>query len=511
MVGAGRTVGRRPTAPSLGTVVARPGAATAAVALLALVVRLAVLWRNDPVRGTFGYDSGVYFAGSDAFVHGRLPYRDFVLLHPPLLMVALTPFAALARFVGDNAAFTVALTSFAVLGAGNAGLVVLVARALGLRWRAALAGGVFYAVWDGVVGAEYLLKLETLANTLLLVALLGLLRARRPWPTALAAVLLGLFATVKIWDAVPAVLLLLWFARRTPGRALAVVAGAATGAVVVNLPFLLAAPRAMWTSVVADQLGRPSSHTGTAGRLADLTGISHLLAGPTARDVAAVAGVVAVLALARRAARDRQWGRPLLVLLAACLAVLLLSPSWFVPYCAFAAVPLALVVAVAAHVPAAAGRRTVPVLVSVSALVTVLAAALPLPRGGVVRDAAELQRAVAPYRCVMSDTPVVLIRLNVLSRDFAHNCANWVDVTGRTYGRDRGTGPRRSNLRWQHDLRRYLASGDVVVLGRVAGSGISRTTLGELRRGGTVASAGGHTVYLSPSRPPKAPRSTATP
>ena len=45
----------------------------------------------------YGYDAGVYYSAADALIHGRTPYRDFLLLHPPGLMLTLTPFAAIGR------------------------------------------------------------------------------------------------------------------------------------------------------------------------------------------------------------------------------------------------------------------------------------------------------------------------------------------------------------------------------------------------------------------------------
>ncbi len=61
--------------------------------MLAVAARVAVIVRHGGLHGDFGYDPGVYFAAGDAFVHGRLPYRDFVLIHPPLEMLVLAPFA----------------------------------------------------------------------------------------------------------------------------------------------------------------------------------------------------------------------------------------------------------------------------------------------------------------------------------------------------------------------------------------------------------------------------------
>src|SRR5436305_9090670 len=127
--------------------------------------RLSVIAHGGGLRSAFGYDAPVYFAASDAFVHGRLPYRDFVLLHPPGIMLALTPFAALTKVLTDQAAFAVADLSFAVVGAVCAVLVVRVGRRLGFG-TGALIGGLAYAAWWGSIEAEYLVRLEPLGNLL---------------------------------------------------------------------------------------------------------------------------------------------------------------------------------------------------------------------------------------------------------------------------------------------------------------------------------------------------------
>ena len=93
-----------------------------------------------------------------------------------------------------------------------------------------------------------------------------------------------------------------------------------------------------------------------------------------------------------------------------------------------------------------------------------------------------------------------LIELNVLSRDFADGCRNWVDVTGRTYGVDKPAHPgikRKHNPRWQHDLLDYLRSGSAVILAR-KGTGASRQTTRILHRGGVLAKAGGYAIYRTP-------------
>ena len=99
---------------------------------VALALRLGmVLYSHGGMWGNFGYDGSVYYAAADALTFGRMPYQDFVLLHPPGLMLVLVPFALLGRLVGDHAGFVAATCACEVLGAINAVLVVLVSRRAG--------------------------------------------------------------------------------------------------------------------------------------------------------------------------------------------------------------------------------------------------------------------------------------------------------------------------------------------------------------------------------------------
>src|SRR4051794_34211857 len=103
-----------------------------AVALLAAAVRLAAVVAGGGLRGLMGYDDGVYFAGADAMVSGRVPYRDFVLLPPPGILLALAPFAELGRLTSDSTGLAAARLAFIAVGALNAALVVRIASRFGV-------------------------------------------------------------------------------------------------------------------------------------------------------------------------------------------------------------------------------------------------------------------------------------------------------------------------------------------------------------------------------------------
>ena len=487
------------------------------VFVLAVAARLAVVLTSGGFGGNYGYDVGVYYAAGDALIHGRVPYRDFVLLHPPGLMLALAPFGWLGRVTSDHAGFVTASLAFTVLGAVNAVLVVRVARKMGVARWPALFGGGFYALWYGAIRAEYLPRLEPLGNFLLLAGLLALLAAAqsgRGWPAVAGGFGLGAAASVKIWWVVPMLLVLAWQLardRRWPRAALPA-AGAVGALVVINVPFLLLSRGQMWQMVVAQQLGRARDRNPTGARLAQLAGldqISPYLSRPV--ELALLALVAAVALAACWLAWQLPSARLVAVLAVVQVAVLVTAPSWFSFYTDYVTPAAALTLAAAAGAlsarPASAGRRIdrgalfgwAPVaVVAVETVLLVVTGrshvVAPFPR-------APLAHAATDIRCLMSDSSMALIQLNALSRGLANGCQNWVDVTGRTYGPAKAASPRiprRANARWQADLRAYLLSGDAVIIVRAAGTGLSRATTAAIRQGGVLASAGRYAIYRTP-------------
>ena len=329
-----------------------------AVFAVAAVARIATTFRHGVLHVNTGYDAAVYFASSDALLHGRLPYTGFVFLHPPGITLALTPFAGLTYLVPDWVAYDIATVAFALLGALNAVLIVRLARRFGLSLGAGLAGGLFYAVWFGAVDAERVTKLEPLGNFLLLIALLLATRVReRPTavrPALLAGAALGLTVSVKIWWIVPVIAVVTWLGVATRQWVVVrrLLGGATLAAVAVNLPFFLASPRAMWTSVIVDQLGRHPSSSGSANRLADLTALPRLAPDASVSAVVICGSIIgALFAIAAVRAARVPMGRAALGLLAIQLAVLLLAPSWFPYYADYLAIPGALTIAAAAAQP----------------------------------------------------------------------------------------------------------------------------------------------------------------
>jgi alpha-1,2-mannosyltransferase len=453
--------------------------------------------------GLGNYDDGVYFAAAVALVHGELPYRDFLLLHPPGIVLALAPFAALSRLLDEPTGLALARAAWILLGALSAVLVVRILTPVG-RFAAVL-GGLCYAVFYPAVYVESTTQLQGLANTLLLGAML-LLTAGRTVPARgaravlVAGALVGAATTVKIWCLVALLLVVVWLVLGGRIRQAGVLlAGAAASIVVVCLPFFAGAPAAMWRLVVTAQLLRQVSSASPGLRLRDILGL-HLYSQSTLARPLAVAAVAAfglALVLAWRQTRTRL----AVVLLVGLGGFLLLTPSWFQHYASLTASPAAVVLASGGNTLVRwAGRRraalgAVTGLLIVAALV-VYASPLRYASFGRPFPGQVFREAVAGMPgCIAADNQVALVQMDVLGRNLGRGCPFVADLGGYSYVLPRGSGkpfPRARDEVWQRHALAHLRSGEAVILTNYrAGDGLSRTTAAQVRQWPVVERAGG--------------------
>ncbi|MFL6047751.1 MAG: hypothetical protein ACJ72M_21905, partial [Propionibacteriaceae bacterium] len=184
-----------------------------AIAAIAFLFRLIPVLRGGGLFGLGNYDDAVYYAAGTGIAHGLLPYRDFLLLHPPGVPLLLTPFALVAQLTSDSYGFAAARIAWMLLGALNAVLIWKVLRPMGLI--SALLGALSYAVFYPAVYADHTTLLESPATTALLIAILLLEplsnagNLSRPRGFAAGAVL-GLTVAIKIWGVVTVVIVLGW-------------------------------------------------------------------------------------------------------------------------------------------------------------------------------------------------------------------------------------------------------------------------------------------------------------
>lgn len=208
------------------------------------------------------FDDGVYFSAAALFVRGELPYRDFVLVHPPGVVFAYAAPALLSLKVDVAQAFMAARWMAVLLGTAAA---TVITAAVASRWGlvGAAVAGLSYAFFPMAVEQERSVYLEPVLNLLCAASFWILVRlnpgAPRPAHGVLGAgVLLGLAGAVKLWAIswALALLLLVWPLGRR--RMLLFVSAAAVTYAVVCLPFVLLAPGSFVAQVFGMQLLRPA-------------------------------------------------------------------------------------------------------------------------------------------------------------------------------------------------------------------------------------------------------------
>ena len=510
------------TAPAVAGVQSRPAASRsyprwviAIIFIIAFVLRLWVAVGDGGLSGNYYYDPAVYYAAADALTHGLTPYHDFVLVHPPMIAIVTTPFAILGRLTSDQAGFVASNLAYTALGAVNAVLVMRVAGRFGCSPRAAITGALLYAVWTGTITAEFLTRLEPLGNFFLLLALLALSGTRGTQtlrPALACGVLLGCLVNVKIWWAIAFLVILAWLAiqDRAMRRAAAALAAATIVSLLVDGPFYVIAGNRMFRAIIVAQLQRDSNGISAHTRIDKLSGLSQL-AGDTfdadsIRSNPWLQAFVVLFCLLLAAAGVLAWqaplGKAMVVLLVLETVVFLVTPTWFYTYSDFLAVPLALTVASAAT---GSTRRSlgagVPAgLTAFAALVTVITFA----HGGLhmvarFHGTAALRSRTAGIRCIVSDTPMTLIRLDALDRSFDPGCTNWVDLTGVAHGG--GPDPAdftrigQRNPRYSADLCRYFTAGDAVVITPGSWQLLTPQCVARIRTSPVIARSGTDVVY----------------
>lgn len=414
-----------------------PALLAVAVAALALVVRLAPFLAPGELTASRHDDDGIMYDAAVRLLHGDLPYRDFVFMHPPAVVVGLIPLAGLADWVGDGTAMAIGRIVMCLLGAASTLMVGLLLRDRG-RW-AVVAGAGLYATWSTVVVTERTVFLEPLLNAALLGALL-LLRGRGARRELLAGVLLGVAVATKAWAVLDVVLLVAWLASTRGWRAAGRLAGAAAGAAaLVVLPFFVAAPGPMWQMVVVHQLGRASTAGSIADRLAQaspvvalpklqerMPGAAFVLAGV----LLAVACLLPLVRAARTRRTPRTWGEPVLwgVLALAHGALLLAAPSFYDHYVAWVLAPASLVVGWAVGRAARGAARWAAAAATV--VVLAVCAVGSVHNAGVLRySRAPLVSWAAERQCVWGWAGLVVVA-DAATPDAERGCDVFVDYYG---------------------------------------------------------------------------------
>lgn len=293
---------------SPGVIAFMGGAAALAVAVYQLSLPNVL---TGVLPADLGYDDGVYTGAAIRLVHGVLPYRDFVFVHPPGITYLLAPFAALGLVVGSHVTAVLDRCLAAAVVVANPILAGWLVKPLG---RVATFISAFaLALWPLAVAADRGVELEPFVAFFCLLGAV-LLFSGKPasrWRLAVAGTAFGFALLVEVWAIFPiAAALLVWSPRWNRG-AKWLLAGLAVGIIAPSLPFLIAAPHAYFHDVIMDQLvSKPSlPSTPFPNRLLLLGGAQGLsafsISGPVAIGIFAV-GVVAVVMIFSRDLRKRQ-------------------------------------------------------------------------------------------------------------------------------------------------------------------------------------------------------------
>jgi alpha-1,2-mannosyltransferase len=309
------------------------------------------LARPHALLGGNEYDDGVYIGAALRVVHGALPYRDFAFLHPPGIILLLSPLAALARWTGSRAFMGEARVLTVLVASVNAGLLAWLLRHRGTP--AMLVAGGTLAVFPLAVAADHTVLLEPY---LVLFCLLGATamfagdnvapQQRILW----AGAAFGFAGAVKIWAIFPLAAALacciLDFRRKVGPLALGAVAGFA----LPTLAFFSLAPSSFLRDTIALQLGRQRSSGWPPGiRLLNITGLVGL---PRIHPTVTLALIVSVVyvCVVVCAFLVPPWSSRLdwfaLGSASASVAAILLAPDFVPHYAYFTAVFLALLLGV---------------------------------------------------------------------------------------------------------------------------------------------------------------------
>ena len=455
----------------------------AAVFAVAVAVRLGPVLVHGSLRGLLEYDDGVYLAAADRLVAGAMPYRDFVFVQPPGVVVALAPLALLAHVVGDSNALVIARLLFIAIGAANAVLVARLAAIYGTT--AAAASGLVYAGWGATAWAERTVLLEPVLNLGLLVAVTLLLRSPLTRRRALGAGLaIGVAALFKLWAAPVGLCIAVWLLHISPRRRQLkwYLAGCVAPWAIGALPFFAAAPGQMWREVVVDQLGRPRVDT-VAHRFGLFAGVGTLpkLLPSAAVCLLAAAVLIVVVVLAWGAPGGRLWS----AIAGAQIAVLVFAPAFFYHYTDFAGASLAMLIGLAFSRAVRSTRGGVRALLVVGASSVWLGLAVVAMQRAVLPsvDNSSLRHFASAHRCVWTASASLAILADAETRAINHGCGYQVDLYGvllDSAGRRRSGEPlaqRPEIEQWQRVVQSELRRSDGAILdGPVTGQGWSRQT-----------------------------------
>ena len=446
----------RRAAPGLGWLpfsLTPAGAVIVAVTLLALGLRCFQIFRTGHLLGVGDYDDGTDFGGALRLIHGIVPYRDFIIVQPPGIVLLMVPAAALSPLIGT--AGSIAVAKVLTVAASTAAVVLggLLVRHRGVFATLVTCGVI--AIYPGSVQAAHTVMLEPWLTVFCLAGAVAVFDRDRLTGSgrrlAWGGAALGFAGAVKVWAIIPAAVIVAacLLGAEPVRRATRFVAGVAAGFLIPVLPFAILAPGRFYDSVIVAQLIRTDTRTPLGYRLQYLTGLVAWDLSTVTYLIVAIGMVVVVAGTLIAAYLVTHRGPPPLewfsVATAALVVVAFLVPDdFYYHYPAFLAPFLAMAFALPAarlldgwRAPphrSAGLRRAAIGLAGLAVLV------LPFVAGGAessptptYADAlSAVQRVIPPGACVLSDEVALLISADRFTSS-TPGCSVMVDGFGTSY------------------------------------------------------------------------------
>jgi hypothetical protein len=455
----------------------------AAATVLALGLRIYQLSLPGYLLGLTEYDDGSYFGSAVHFTGGILPYRDFIFVQPPGIILLMTPAALVAKVTGTAAGMAIGRILTVLASAAAVALVGLLVRHRGVL-AALIACGVL-AVFPASIAAAHTVLVEPWLVLFCLIGAVAVFDGDRLTGSgrrlAWGGVAFGFAGAIEGWALVPvlvvAAICLPWL-RRT----LIFAAGVAAGFLVLVLPLAALAPGRFYQSLIVAQVGHRAAvlRVPVWARLKEMAGLSnvpfasqadllvthlHLRLHPTIVVAVVILVLLTVGGLAAEIAVTRRPPPPLdgfaLVTAVLIVALFLLPTQFHYHFAAFLAPFLGMAIALPASrllAPGAGGgegaRRgggrplawvATGLAAAILAVLTIfqvraegqLKAILPPTGPGSV---AAFTRPIPPGSCVATDEVSLLILGDRFVSDVP-GCSTMVDGTGTDLALSRGGTP----------------------------------------------------------------------
>lgn len=484
------------------------------VLLAYLVFRGVILQKNGGIGAAMNYDDGVYYGAATGLANGLVPYRDFLLVHPPGIAVFFAPIAALGSVITDLRALELARLVVILIGLLNTALVYYVGKkAAGTT--AAVTASLLWIVWSALIFEEKTTLLEPFVLVGILVSLALLFNtSERTWKPVVAGLVIGYAVVTKYWAAIPMLVIAggVVVSRRVKAAVVYLVS-AGVMALVVTAPFWVLAGSQMVEDTIAAQSTRQVGSDGLLERLALILNISTASTwskvGPRLGWPLVGACLVAVALCAVAVWFRYRKGRIWVVLLVVQGAILLWVPVFFQGYASFVAPALLLTLGAGAQFlwdagKSVAARRSLRVLAVAAVSLTVaysivLAALTSFAFGSIGAGATP---AVAAARCVAADRPSTIAIVDKMTSNVTNGCPAVYDITGLFFEpevRASGAKSRATSQGYQDAVLALFAASDYVIISRETADGLTPASLAVLKSRPIVYTAkGGKLVIYGP-------------